>query len=88
MSEEKSTPTNKVEAEDISRNKIQQEEEKQVAHMNRLYGRIDRLEEENTILKELLGMERGKILQLEDALYTVKERECERIDELESIIAK
>ena len=56
--------------------------------MNRLYGRIDRLEEENTILKELLGMERGKILQLEDALYTVKERECERIDELESIIAK
>ena len=33
-------------------------------------------------------MERDKILQLEDALYTVKERESDRTDQLESIIAE
>ena len=52
--------------------------------MNRLYDRIVRLE-------ELLDMERGKVLELEDALYTVKERENDKIDQLEkkeSIIAE
>ena len=33
-------------------------------------------------------MERDKVLQLDDALSTVKERESDKIDQLENIIAK